>query len=274
MFWAVGQVLIKKGFENVPPLWNNIVFYALALFLWVPASLWLSNFEINAPTLSVLLIIALAQAGYMIFFYAISRGELALTGTIVAGYPVTTIIFSQLFLGEKLVPIQFLGVALVILGAVAISLPERGLPKEIRDLSWVKWGVAAAILIGFADFLSKISVNQIGSYSSIFFLTLITLPLLLGNYLIDKKNRPVPRFSGRKFRPTLLGNLMMSAGTFVFYLALGQGDASLVVPVSSIYPAFIAILAMTFLKEKVTAKQGAGIVSAILGIILTGFGNG
>ncbi|HEB14114.1 MAG TPA: hypothetical protein ENI09_01755 [candidate division WWE3 bacterium] len=273
LFWAVGQVLVKKGFENVPPLWNNIIFYVLALLLWVPASLWLSNFEISIPTFPVFFIIALAQAAYMIFFYAIVKGELALTGTIVAGYPVTTVVLSQIFLGERLAPVQVLGITLVLLGAVAISLPERGLPKEVRDLSWIKWGVAAAILIGFADFLSKISINQIGSYSNIFFLTFLALPLLLINYLVDKKNRPRPKLSGKKSLPTLAGNLVLSVGTFVFYLALGQGDASLVVPVSSIYPAFIAILAMAFLREKVTVKQGAGIVSAVLGIILTGLGS-
>ena len=273
LFWAVGQVLVKKGFENVPPLWNNIIFYVLALLLWVPASLWLSNFEISIPTFPVFFIIALAQAAYMIFFYAIVKGELALTGTIVAGYPVTTVVLSQIFLGERLAPVQVLGITLVLLGAVAISLPERGLPKEVRDLSWIKWGVAAAILIGFADFLSKISINQIGSYSNIFFLTFLALPLLLINYLVDKKNRPRPKLSGKKSLPTLAGNLVLSVGTFVFYLALGQGDASLVVPVGSIYPTFIAILAMTFLREKVTAKQGAGIVSAVLGIILTGLGS-
>src|SRR3990167_496827 len=100
VFWAVGQVLVKRGFEHVSPLWNNIIFYLLSPFIFISAVLWLNGPKINIPTLPIFLVMFLATASYMIFYYALSKGKLALTGTVVAGYPVATVVLSYLFLGE------------------------------------------------------------------------------------------------------------------------------------------------------------------------------
>ena len=102
---------------------------------------------------------------------------------------------------------------------------------------------------------------------------LLALPLLAINYLIDKKGRPKPSFQGRRFLPALLGNGIMALGSLTFALALGQEKAALVVPVSSVYPALMAILAAIFLKERITLKQALGIASVVVGIMVVGMGS-
>ena len=53
---------------------------------------------------------------------------------------------------------------------------------------------------------------------------------------------------------------------------MGLEKISLVGPVSSIYPAIVAVLAVKFLKESISAKHGVGIGITILGLILVGVG--
>lgn len=271
LFWATGQTLVKKGFENISPLWNNILANLVGLFVLLIPALWLSKFNLNFPPLWLLFLIFLAAASYMTFFYAISKGKLSLTGTLVATYPVATIILSTIFLSERLSGNQILGIALALTGCIALTWPERAPFLKAKDFSWLKWGLFAAVLIGIGDFLIKISVDKIGAYSHIFFSVLVFQLLSLANYIIDKSGRRLPKLSVKKLLPTLLGVTIQVLGSFLFYLAMFYGQASLVTPVSSIYPGFMVILAVLFLKERITSKQTLGIIGIVVGIIMVGF---
>lgn len=276
LFWAIGHILLKRGFDHVPPLWNNILDKFLSLVLWTPVILFLSGFKITVPPLSIAVVIISAAALYHFFFYAISKGQISLTGTIVAGYPLFTILLSYFFLNEKLSLIQYAGIALILIGDVNVALPDKGAvdrsiaPSMGNDYTWVLWGFIGALTLGIGDFLTKVSINRIGSYSHIFWLALIGNFVTICNYLIDKKNRPLPPLLRRQGLPTLLGIVVNLIGALFFLLAFDYGKVSLIAPVSSIYPAFMALLAMRFLKERISRKQGIGIAVAILGLVMIG----
>ena len=274
IFWAFGHVLLKRGFDHVPPLWNNILDKAAALIIWVPAVLFMSGFTINLPSLSIVFVIMTASGIYHFFFYAISKGQISLTGTIVAGYPVFTIVLSYFFLSEKLLWTQYAGIALILTGAVIVALPgnrnKQSPPHDRRDYSWILWGFIGACALGVGDFLTKVSINQIGSYSHIFWIAIMGIPMTSCNYIIDKKNRPLPPLFKREGVPTILGIVTNLVGALLFLLAFDYGEVSLIASVSSIYPAFMALLAVRFLKEEITGRQWIGIATAIVGLILLG----
>ena len=46
-----------------------------------------------------------------------------------------------------------------------------------------------------------------------------------------------------------------------------------VVPVIGVYPAFVALLAVAFLSERLSAMQAAGVLLAVTGVILVGAGS-
>ncbi len=276
LFWAMGHILLKRGFDHVPPLWNNILDKFLSLILWTPVILFLSGFKITIPPPSIAAVIISAAALYHFFFYAISKGQISLTGTIVAGYPLFTILLSYFFLNEKLIPIQYAGIALILIGDVNVALPDKGTGKRRpapvmgHDYTWVLWGFIGALALGVGDFLTKVSINRIGSYSHIFWLALIGNFVTGCNYLIDKKNRPLPPLLRREGLPTFLGIVVNLIGALFFLMAFDYGKVSLIAPVSSIYPAFMALLAMRFLKERISRKQGIGIAVALLGLVMIG----
>ena len=271
VFWAVGAVLVKRGFTAVAPLWNNIINNILALVMWIPAVLILSRFRIRIPPLRILLVILAASILFQMFYYSLSRGQVSLTGTVIAIYPMITIILSHLFLGERLFPLQYVAVAFILAGGVAVAFPNRSQALYTGGLSWLAWGLAGAVCLGTGDFLSKLSINRIGSHSHIFFLSLMALGLSGFNYLIDKPNRPAPRIFARSFLPTFLGILLHLAGALCFMLAFDYGPISLISPVSSVYPALLAVLAVKFLKDRVSPIQGIGIGIITAGLVAIGF---
>lgn len=271
--WAVGQIFIKKGFEHIQPLWNNIFNNILSLFIYLIPALWISKFEINTPSFIVFIFIFTATLLYLGFFYSISRGQLSLTGTIVAGYPIITAILSYLFLNEHLTVLQYGGIALILTGGVFVALPDRTEHIKPKHSSWVLWGLLGALTIGTGDFFTKLSVNSIGSYSHMIFLALISNATSGLNYLLDKKNRKAPKIFHKSFGPTFTGLLIQLIGAFFFILAFDYGKVSLVTSVSSVYPAVMVLLAVKFLNEKITRLHIIGIGVAVCGLIIIGLGS-
>jgi len=53
-----------------------------------------------------------------------------------------------------------------------------------------------------------------------------------------------------------------------YYLLVVRKDVSAAVPLTSLYPALTAVLGFIFLREQVSAKRLAGIVSALISIYL------
>jgi transporter family protein len=279
ILWSFGLILLKKGFLHVPPLWTNILDKGLSLFILIPAALILNGFRVTLPRPPVFGIIFITSPLYLFWLYAISKGQISLTGTIVAGYPLFTVLLSFFFLGEHLNIVQYAGIALILTGDVIVAMPDkissgslRSSERTRRDYAWVLWGLVGAVTLGIGDFLSKFSINRIGAHSHLFWLSIISNFVVSINYLIDKPNRPLPPLFGRSGLYAILGLVVNLFGALLFFLAFDYGEVSLIAPVSSVYPAFTALMAVRFLHEKISFRHGMGIGLAILGLILIGMG--
>ena len=62
------------------------------------------------------------------------------------------------------------------------------------------------------------------------------------------------------------------AGLITFYLALQQGQASIVVPIIALYPTIVALLSVAFLGERLSALQALGVFLVATGAVLLGAG--
>jgi uncharacterized membrane protein len=70
----------------------------------------------------------------------------------------------------------------------------------------------------------------------------------------------------------VLSGVSGAVGMATFYLALDHGKASHVVPVIGVYPALVAVLAVAFLSERLSALQALGVALAVTGVVLVGTG--
>jgi len=66
----------------------------------------------------------------------------------------------------------------------------------------------------------------------------------------------------------LLASLLGVLGYIFFVLAMNSGKASIVVPLTALYPVITVILGVLLLKESVSTTQWIGIALAIIAIIL------
>ncbi len=160
----------------------------------------------------------------------------------------------------------------MLIASLLLTLPKDLQVRNIRNTRWFWWGMLAAASIGTADFITKLSTNEIGAYTNIFYLAIISLLLIIPLYRVDKQGRLLPKVSFKNFFPTVLGNIILWSGSLLFFLAFDYGDVSLITPISATYPAIMVLLAVFFLKEKLLNTQIFGIILAIGGVILVTLG--
>jgi transporter family protein len=263
--WGIGQVLVKKGFQHTTPLFNNFLATIFGCLIFIPFAFigginW-SSFP------KIFLFAFLAEAFGTIYYYAAEKGEISLTGTLISIFPVFIIILSTIFLGEKVSMLQAFAIFIIILGSFLVSKPKK---FSLKFEPWVVWGFITALALGFGDFMGKVTLTKFDLNSFLFAFAVSYVITMIFIYFIDKKGRKFPKLTQRKLIPTLSGTFLLEVGVLFFYLGLNSGEASLVSPVSSAYVAVTIILALIFLKEKMTKTQLLGVLFAAAGIILIG----
>jgi transporter family protein len=73
--------------------------------------------------------------------------------------------------------------------------------------------------------------------------------------------------------PAIGSAILASTALVAFYIALGRGKASTVVPFTSIYPVVTLILSALVLAEKVTVLKGAGTLVVVVGVVMISLGS-
>ncbi|MBM3129017.1 MAG: hypothetical protein FJ009_10410 [Chloroflexi bacterium] len=120
-------------------------------------------------------------------------------------------------------------------------------------LAWGIWGITA-----------KIAVKQIGLQLLIWgqVATLLLFPLF---FLLFKELLPL-KIDATGIAWALLTGALGTLGTLFLYLTLRAAPASVVVPLSALYPVVTVILAYIFLQEEISPTRLLGVLCALAAV--------
>ena len=124
-------------------------------------------------------------------------------------------------------------------------------------LTWGLWGFFGKYALKFISPLSLILFETIGA---ILVQIIVLLILFYSKQKFDTNTAGV----GIAMLVAIFGVI----GTILFYFTLSKTKASILVPLTALYPVITIILSFVFLKEKVTLIQGVGIGLAIVASVL------
>ena len=271
LFWGVAQVFIKKGFSNLSPLWNTIIGSLLYFLIYIPFAL-VNNVSLSISPAMFGLIVFISFL-YIFFYYAIEKGQISLTGTLFASYPVFVIILSAIFLQERLRLFQIILIGCILIGGILLSLPQKKLErvKSGKARVWVLWALFGAATTGLGDFLAKVSLSNLNIHTYLFYFALAYAVAAVLFWVFDKDGRRLPKkLDIASFRMTVVGIALLAIGFLFFNLSLASGQASLVATISSSYIAITAVLAYLFLKESINLRQALGILLIFIGVAAIG----
>ena len=231
--------------------------------------------SLNIPVLTIILLPIAAlfySAGYLLFMKGFEVGNISIVAAIMNLWAVFTILIAFIFMGQRLSTPQSIGVLMIISGATFASLNRNDISNKSHQLSsGVKETVLGAFFFGAFWNISEVISEKIGWLLTTLFVKIgIILSLLLLSFLIKRELYLTKATNKTKLMVVLMG-IIEAGAVAILNFGLTIGDAILITPIASALSVVTITMAIIFLKEKITKFQGLGIVTAISGIIVTGF---
>jgi len=221
--------------------------------------------------------------GVTALYLALARGTMGLiaplSGVIAAAVPVVISVIT----GGTIHPAARVGMLLTLAAVGAVAMPAAGdaaaatLPPTGRA-RLVEWGLAAVAGIGFAAYflgVDRAHGEGAGTWWTVLAARATGFAAVMALVAALAATRRLPSFAGTAAAaPVLALSAVGDLGGNLFYvLALGQTTLAVAVVLSSLYPVMTALLARTFLGERLTPTAVAGVGLAIGSVILIGIGS-
>ena len=140
---------------------------------------------------------------------------------------------------------------------------------RLPAVNWFAYALATVVLWTAWSFLGVIALRHVSPAQATLLFGLAVTAVGAASLVIGGR--------GTSWQPSgvtvaVVSGLCGALGIATFYLALDHGKASSVVPVIGVYPAFVALLAVAFLSDRLSAVQALGVVLAVAGVVLVGTG--
>ena len=279
--WAIAVLFFRVSGRTVHPLGLNLFKSFLSVVLLVLTMLVLG--ESLLPKTAWQDYALLGLSGFLgitlsdtFFFQCLNLLGASLTAVIDCLYSPFVILFSFLFIGERLNARQLLGVALILSALVLISSSkEKGLPPRKNLLLGIGLGTLAMVTLA----ASIVMVKPLLARSPILWVTLWRMTAggiaLLIFLPFHPRRRQIsrPLVSLANWRSMVPGTFLGGYIALVAWMAgMKYTLASVAAPLNQLNSIFIFVLAAIFLKERVTkAKMAAGALATI-GAFLVSWG--
>ncbi len=200
--------------------------------------------------------------GVALLYHALAIGTMAVVAPTTAVCAVAIPVVVSVLLGERPVPLAVAGIALGIVSIVLVSQqPAASSPRRPS-------GVGTALASGVAIGLFLLSFAQAGPRAGMW-------PLLVARTVSVTIFAVMAIAGGRSIRmPARVTALVIVAGVMdmvanaLYLLATREGPLSIVVTLSSLYPASTVLLARVVLGERLRPWQVTGVGCALAAVVL------
>lgn len=127
-------------------------------------------------------------------------------------------------------------------------------------------GLMVILLWGIWGFAAKIAISDIG-LQAMFWITLISDIFIVLYLLLSNQFFPL-RLEEKGMIYSVIAGFGGGIAIVLFYILLKKYQASIVIPLTSLYPVVVVLLGILILKEKITYFNGIGVILALIAIYL------
>lgn len=134
--------------------------------------------------------------------------------------------------------------------------------------SWPFWALASAVFAALTAILAKVGIEGIGSNLATFIRTVVILAFAGLILTVAGEWRAPGSIAPRSWLFLVLSGLATGASWLCYFRALKLGEAAKVAPVDKLSVVFVAIIAATFLGEKLSPLNWLGVALIAAGAVL------
>lgn len=277
IFWGTSgifvNVLAPYGFNSLhlSALRGSISFICIAIYALLCQR---SLFKVKLKELLLFVGIGIALFGTgSAYFASMQKTSIATAVVLMYTAPVIVMVFSVLFLGERLTKLKTVSVACMLVGCGLVS-------GIIGGLKFHPMGILLGLLSGIAyasyNIITKISVSKGSapmSASLYSFLTMALIAIPIAN--------PFQIVSLTAQNPLVLVPLTLGLGicTFIvpyvlYTLALKELDAGSASALSIVEPMAATVFGMIFFKEALSVPSAIGIILILFSVVALSYAEG
>jgi uncharacterized membrane protein len=200
----------------------------------------------------------LVGVGNFTYFLAQDAGAKATTAVSLSMlYPAATVILALLFLKERLHVVQALGIAASLAAIYLLNVSE---PGEMFS-AWMLYALAPIALWGVAGLIQKVATADVAAEVATFWFLTAFIPLGLVLYIRERFDW---NLSATGWVLVSLQGATYGLGNLSLLAAFRNGgQASIVAPLSGLYPVVAIPLAILLFQEIVGPREWAGIALAV-----------
>ncbi|MDP2789607.1 MAG: EamA family transporter [bacterium] len=225
---------------------------------------------------------ALFQFALIPYYWSLEQEDTSRIVPLFQVIPILTLVLSAIFLGEHLLPRQFIGFCIILVGGIAVSL-ERGARGMLRVRKAFWWMMLSSLLYTLPiimfksvsttdDFWHSLAFESLGSACGA--IVLACVPRYRKRFFAAIRNTHVGTWA-----PIGLNELMDLGGRMALFFASTLAPLALVTVVGAIQPLFVLLIGLgltvffpRILKEdirnKVIALKVAAALIVLVGIIV------
>ncbi|AHZ72471.1 hypothetical protein OU5_5392 [Pseudomonas mandelii JR-1] len=266
--WGTTWLGIKIAVESVPPLTAAGLRFLIAFPLFLSFAL-LRREPLLFPRQSRWFFVFVTLSYFSLPYYLLNYGEMhvssGLTALLFSCMPVFILLFSAVFLRQKIYPSQVIGIAIGF-GSLFMIIRSQGLHLDHAELFGVLAILAAAVMHALCYVITK----KQGSAISV--ITYNTLPIGLAGLMLFVAGLSVeaPVFddiTARSWGALLYLGLVASVGGFIVYFLLLKRLSPIILSfVFIIFPVFAVVIGAWY--------EGHSLTRELMGysaVLLTGF---
>jgi drug/metabolite transporter (DMT)-like permease len=206
--------------------------------------------------------------GGALWFRAMEAGNASVVSGFTASYPVITLAGAVILLGENIVPLQLVSVALLVSSVSVLGSSGRS-ERTGSSGSWVPAMAVTVILWGLWGVFEKLAIEEVGFAGNAGVYVVVATPI----FLLLARRRDGPngvdmgwdRAGVRSAQAPLIAFAIAGITT---YLAVGLGPLAIVVPVTTAYPLVAILFRRIWRSERLTRAQGVAVGLALVGALL------
>lgn len=135
-------------------------------------------------------------------------------------------------------------------------------------LPWQIWALLAAVFAALTAIFGKVGVEAIDSDFATLIRTAVILAITAAIVAATGAWQPLASVSGKSWTFLTLSGLATGASWLCYYRALKLGPASQVAPIDKLSIVLVAVFAVLFLGERLTAKNWLGVALVAAGALL------
>lgn len=199
-----------------------------------------------------------ANIGY---YAALDNEQAATIVPLAALYPAVTILLAVPLLRERVTRVQWVGMALSLAAMYLFLEPQR---REVSAGALL--ALIPIVLWGATLLVQKMSTNDISARASALWFLAAFLPLAVLIVLVD----PLPGgWTTKTWALQAAVGFTLAFGNLTILLACEcGGKASVIAPLSGLYPVVSIPIAILWLGDQVTTRQAAAIILSLVAVVL------